>query len=253
MHLSTFAEKVCSIIHVMPTPMLKKPNKEELGVAVVKGAAGAIPIAGPIIAELLGAVIVDKRRQRLEDTLAALSLKVSALEDSEVQRRLENPESLDLLEEGLHQAARALSEDRKLRIASIVGNALLDEALSRIEQKRLLSILGDLNDIELKILFWHAMHHVPTRIEYARNHPEVEGNLKGFVMPELAQRIAVHESYVAHLVQLRLLEPQYESQPQLSLRDLSREAIRPPRVTGHGITPLGEMLLEQADLVANEA
>lgn len=132
-----------------------------------------------------------------------------------------------------------------------MANAVLQPELPKIEQKRLLSILGELNELELKILFAHSLHFKHGRPEYLAANPEAAQPRPMF--PEFKRKNALYESYIAHLEQLRLLTPAYEKQRELSIQDLSRAGVAPPRVTGYSLSHLGRLLLESADLVPREA
>jgi hypothetical protein len=70
--------------------------------------------------------------------------------------KLSDPENIALLEDGGYQAARAMSEQRRLYIARTVAEGMSDDKRRKVHSKRILSILGDLDDEELLILDAYA-------------------------------------------------------------------------------------------------
>ena len=56
------------------------------------------------------------------------------------------------MEDGFFQAVRALSEERIDYIASLIKNSLTDADLEEIAYKRLLSLLSELDDLDVLIL-----------------------------------------------------------------------------------------------------
>jgi hypothetical protein len=79
--------------------------------------------------------------------------------------KIKQPEGVDLIEEGAYQAVRALTDERKQQIAKVVANGLASEDQSKLRQKRLLKILGDLDDQELVILQAYADDHSQARLQ----------------------------------------------------------------------------------------
>jgi hypothetical protein len=181
----------------------------------------------------------------------------------ELRERLENPQALDLLEEGLHQAARAVSEERKQQIASVVAAGLSSESLEFMESKHLLLILNEINDIELLVLASHSF-------SFRTQHEDNDGwrRATSFEQPTLAapqpekDRYALHQSYRNHLVRLGLLQARFQSPPGFRYGHSSKaDSPEVPQFdyktgmmksTGVDVTPLGELLLRKIGLV-NEA
>jgi hypothetical protein len=95
-------------------------------VAALRGIVGAIPGAGPALAELSTMFL----------TLLADRLK--RLETVDLARKLRQPESIDLFEDGAYQAARALSEERREQIARLVADSISGERRDYLESKRVL-------------------------------------------------------------------------------------------------------------------
>ena len=70
----------------------------------------------------------------------------------DVRSRLTDPENVNLFEEGAFQSVRALSNERKEYIANAVANGITGEAKDGLESKRLLNLLGELDDAEIIVL-----------------------------------------------------------------------------------------------------
>lgn len=65
---------------------------------------------------------------------------------------LSHPENIDLIESGATYAARALSDERLKQISHCVANGIESDQRGKIQNKRLLGVLGDLDDEEIAIL-----------------------------------------------------------------------------------------------------
>src|SRR5688500_11999438 len=134
-----------------------KITKTDVASVVAKGALGAIPIVGALAAEVVGALIPNRRLDRIETLLEELSRKLGDRSEDQVRERFTSPEFVDLLEEGLQQSARALSEERISSIATLLKNSLTEKELNHAHDKRLLELLGTLNDAEIIVLQSYTM------------------------------------------------------------------------------------------------
>ena len=121
-------------------------------VAIGKGVASFVPLAGGPLAEIIGSVIPGQRADRITFYLRELAGRVDEL-DVEVQNSLgANSEKIDLIEEGGFQAARATSKERIDRIVEAVRRGLNEADADLVRRKRLLLILGEIDDDELSLL-----------------------------------------------------------------------------------------------------
>ena len=184
-------------------------NRRDIAVALTKGVVGAAPWVGPLVAELIDTIIPKQRIDRLESFVKKLDEKVRGIEQQQqLKRKFTTPESIELFEDACFQAVRALSEERKEYIASLMKNSLTDDQLQHIHYKQLLSILGELNDVEILILKLDSLSSIAEKDELYKQH---EAALKpphatfGSPQNEVDKDI-VYESYVAHLVRLGLME-----------------------------------------------
>ena len=84
----------------------------------VRSAVGPIPVVGPLISELAGVVVPNQRIDRISKFVVELEQRVRNLEfRHEIVNQLKDEHFTDLLEEGIRQAARSLTDDRRRYIA----------------------------------------------------------------------------------------------------------------------------------------
>lgn len=211
-----------------------KDGKADLVTAGLKSVVGAIPIVGSAVAEILGAVIPNQRVDRMAEFVHDLSEKLKDLSEEQIRQRMLREENVDLFEESLIQAARALSPERRRQIAALFKNGLTRTDLDHGHKKRLLALLGELNDVELLILKY--LDYDTDRDTFAELHGETlfPVTVTLGASEDEAGRAAAHESFWDHLRQLRLIAP-------------------PPRGGGDQITSLGHLLLSYVDEVPDSA
>lgn len=120
--------------------------------AIGKGVVGLVPFAGGPLAEIVGSVIPGQRADRVTAYLRVLSDRVDEL-DAVVRHGLAtNVEKIGLIEEGGFQAARATTKERIDRIVEVVQRGLNESDADIIRRKRLLLILGEIDNDELVLL-----------------------------------------------------------------------------------------------------
>lgn len=123
-----------------------KHNWVDSVVALTKGAAGAIPYAGGLVGELLGTIIPHQRLDRMSRFLEQLAVRVSRLEPERLKAKLTDHETIDLLEDGIIQATRALSDERLRYLSALLAGNIAEDSSSYQETKRLLAIMSELTD-----------------------------------------------------------------------------------------------------------
>lgn len=124
----------------------------DLTVALTRGVLGALPIIGPLAAEVVGAIIPNQRLDRIESLLSTLERRVQPIDPQAVAARFRDLEFVDVLEDGMQQAARAVEPERIGHIAALLKNSIAEEELQRLRDKRLLAILSELNSVKILIL-----------------------------------------------------------------------------------------------------
>jgi hypothetical protein len=207
-------------------------NRRDIIVSASKAVASFIPYVGPFMAEIIGVVIPNQRWDRISEYVRILNEKVVNLEE-----KINNQESVDLLEDSLLQSARALTRERKEYIASMLKNGLMKEEQTHAEKKKLLSILGELNDIEIIFLKYYSLN-----LGIGQKHPFVEQHINILIPPSRAlnlnsdesNRSTFYDSYNWNLERNGLIVS-------------NRQQIAIPRQ--REITPLGKLLLEYLDLI----
>lgn len=224
-------------------------KEADIATIIGKGLLGAIPFVGPLMAEIVGAVIPNQRIDRIESLLMLLESKISIEDRHKVKERIVSPESVDLMEDGFIQASRALSKERKEYIASLLKNSLTDDDLKHIEYKRLLSVLGELNDIEVLILKSHTMYHgQPEHEEFWKSH-------KSALTPPLAHmgstqeeidKHTIYQTHHLHLANLGLLKTRFKKPKRGELPEFD-DKTGMIKAQGYDITGLGRLLLRSID------
>ena len=195
--------------------MLQQKNmKNKMSdIAVILGKVGisSIPTVGPLVAEIIGNLIPDLRFKRIFSLLEALESKIDPEEKEKIEARMLEEKSVDLMEDGFLQAARALSEERIEHIASLLKNSLTDEDLERSAYKRLLFLLGEINDGEVIILKSYSMYGTEQQ-EFWENHREVLTAPVVYLgaSQEEVDKNAIYETYKMNLTHLGLLRIRFK-------------------------------------------
>lgn len=146
--------------------MSEEPNDNTLDdnlrdrlVALGKGAAGLIPMVGGPLAEIIGVIIPGQRADRIAAYLRALAARIDVL-SAEIKASIaSNAERIALIEEGGYQAARATSPERIAQIVEAVSRGLEADDVDAIRRRRLLMMLGELDDDELALLEAYGAAH----------------------------------------------------------------------------------------------
>lgn len=224
-------------------------QKTDIVAILGKGLIGTIPFVGPLAAEIVGAIIPNQRIDRIETLLRLLESKITDEHKVKIQERLTEPECVDLIEDGFIQASRALSEERKEYIASILKNSLTDEALKHIEYKRLLSILGELNDLEVLILKSYCMHRGdPKYNEFFEKHEKalIPPRAHSGSSREEIDKYTVYKTHKIHLSSLGLLNQRFMKPKKGELPEFDEKSGM-IKASGYEITSLGRLLLRSID------
>lgn len=195
---------------------MSKPTLEttrtDVVTALARGIAAACPFVGGLIAEAVNQIIPNQKLDRVVEYLRLLDDKIASL-DHDLERvagRLQDEHSLDLFEDGLAQAARALSHERRQHLANLLAKSLTQNELKYAESKKLLNLLRELTDPELLLLVYYSQP--PTsgsqyHRELMEKYPEVlrpASRAIGIAQQEI-DRGALQGSYLDTLARLSLL------------------------------------------------
>lgn len=147
----------------------------------------------------------------MEDYVRRLNERFSNLEEPELTERFKNPENVDLFEEGAWQSARALSDEWREYIASVVANGISGDETKRIESRRILTLLREIDDTQIICLTWHLHKYIRDEAFFERHRTALEpivthvGSDRATFDAE-----AVRKSAHAQLLRLGLLNPRFE-------------------------------------------
>lgn len=211
-------------------------------VSVSKGAAGLIPMIGGPLAEVVGSVIPGQRADRVAKYLRGLASRVEQLESKVQEALLNDPEKVDLIEEGGYQAARAISSKRIEMIVEAVSRGLTLGDAELVRRKRLLSLLGEIDEDEMMLLNAHGrayggMDDAPFS-DIERPRPVHLGS-----SIEDMEQEQLYESGPNHLIRMGLLRKNYGSVKRGQTPDFdAREGDFKHHVE---ISQLGRMLLKE--------
>lgn len=204
----------------------------------VNSALGAVPLAGPLLAEIAGNVIPNQRIDRIVKYAEQLQYRLGQLEESAVRAHLTNENFTDLVEESLRQAARALTEERREYLASMVANSIKSEDIEFFESKHLLRILGELNDIEIIWLRFFLNPVLNDDTEFReKNAHIIDPVIATLGTTQPAEKSTLQNSYKEHLASIGLLEKKVEIDTQRTGSKL--------KTRGYNITSLGRLLLRE--------
>ena len=220
------------------------PDKKDIAVSLSKGILGAIPTVGPLVAEVVGTLIPNQRLDRLERFLEQVSEALGDTDQETVHDEFRKAEFIDLLEDGFCQAARALSDDRLKYIASLVASGLTKEDAEYVRYKKMLAILGALNDAEILFLIMYGRHEVGDRT-FMDKHPDVLHPKNAASGSSLDEKEAawLQESYKKHLVDMGLLRPNFRKPKRGEFPEFDPKTGM-MKASGYELTVLGRLMLK---------
>jgi len=224
-------------------------TKKDYAISIGKGIIGAIPVVGPLIAETVGSIIPNQRLDRINDFLIYLEKKISDIDKEQIELRFKNEEFIDILEDGMLQATKSLSKERKEYIASIVANGIKDEDIDRSKKKLLLNLLNELNDSEIIILQSYGLppgnnreFHDKHKDILMQPHPTI-----GTKDQSLFDDRTLFDAQKSHLARLNLIVPNYKTLKKDKLPEFDPKTGM-FKAQGYKVTSLGRMLLKSIGL-----
>jgi hypothetical protein len=145
-----------------------------------------------------------------------------------IVQRLRTEEGLDLFEDGIVQASRAVAGERRQHLANILARSLTQDELKFAESKKLLNLFQELADPEIIMLVFYSERQVigSDRLrELTNKYPEILRPISREIgLPQdQIDKAALQDSYRNTLVRFGLL------------RENSTE----------GLTSLGRLLVRQ--------
>lgn len=225
-------------------------NKNDLIASAAKSVLGIVPIAGSLLSELVGNLIPNQRIDRLTKYVKELDEKLSQIPSEKMSSLIENEDFIDLVEEGFVQASRAITDERRKYIASVVANGITDEAIKLNESKYLLKILQELNDNEI---IWLRYYLVPTNDgdeEFRNRHKNILEHIETYigVDNETLSKSAIQKSYIEHLERLELIDQKIRFDRSKGIPQYNASTGKPKK-SSTNITTFGRLLLKQIGVI----
>ncbi|MDP8568330.1 hypothetical protein [Methylophilus aquaticus] len=222
--------------------------------SAAKAVLGMVPFAGSLLVELAGNVIPNQRIDRLSKFSAELEARLAKLDKDFVRSKLSDENFTDLMEEGMRQAAKSVSDERRQYLASLLANGVDDVAVSFIESKHLLRILGELNDIEILWLRFYLNPGIGGDSSFIEKHKEVFEPVHAHIGCDQAtlDKEALRQSYMIHMTELGVLLPRYDTDMKTKQPVFDMFSGR-MRIRGYEITLLGKLLLRQISFASEPA
>lgn len=226
-------------------------NDVDKGVALMKGFSGAIPLIGPMIAEIIGEIIPQQRTDRMKEFLKILDERLSKVEISQDELNLKMKEEsyINLFEEGLWQSVKSSSSMKKKYIASMLANGISDESLERIEGNILLSIIGQLNDSEIIILCNYRRVSHQTN-DFREKHKDILMKPRAYMgsSQEEHDRVTMYNTYREKLTRLNLLRKKFKEVKKGEFPEFDKNTGM-IKDNGYDLTPLGRIFLKYIDML----
>ncbi len=195
-------------MHDESSPDELDDNFHDTLVAIGKGAAGAIPLVGGILGEIVGMKIPGQRADRISAYLRTLAKHVDDLTDELRGELASNAEKIDLIEEGGFQSSRATSSERIGQIVEAVSRGLSESDSDIIRRKRLLVIFGQLDDDEVNLLNAYGRSYAGVdRQAFGRVNRPDPPHLSA--PPRVFEQNQLYDAGKEHLLRLGLLEKKY--------------------------------------------
>lgn len=229
------------------------PNSMELQTidyvtSAAKAALSTVPFAGSLLAEVAGVIIPNQRIERIVKFARILDSKISRIDQDLIRMQLTNENFTDLLEEGLRQAARSLTDERREYIASIIANSISSDLIDFSESKFVLHILGELNDIEIIWLRFYLVPYIQGDEEFRSKHREIietpDAHFRA--SQKVIDKATLKDGYREHLVQRGLLRHKYDLDNNTGLPEFD-SFTGGLKVRGYELTPLGKLLLREME------
>lgn len=237
-------------------------NRQDRIASTLKAALAITPIVGPSLCEIINELIPGQRIERIEKYLQLLSTELEyrtccGTNDNLVdllRKQLKHEHSIDLVEEGAYLSSRALTDERIKYITQCVANGIEADELEKINHKRILNIIGQLDDYEILLLDAFDSPYID-KFSNLRPGPQVVG-----ASPDVIKQYAMYEAAVAKLERLSLVKfNQRTKNIEIpSDRGAAYDTIKVPDVDSFGkpagyrvITTLGRLVLTDIGLAVS--
>lgn len=200
-------------------------------VSTVSSGLQVAPLYSSLLTEVITGFIPNQRIDRIARFIAKLDVNLSELDEEFVKRRLADIGVIDLMEDGIYQAVRAVTDERLNYIALVVKNGIKEEDIDILISKTILDLVNQLNNVEIVILqsYSYALKDHLKQKAFRNDYPEIFNNRshKGRSSENQLQYNPIVNHYYSHLLSLRLI-----TETDLDMR----------------LTKLGALLLKTLDI-----
>ena len=230
-------------------PDVVRSISSDYAAALARGVAGLVPVVGPVLAEMIGMTIPRQRIDRVAKLALELDRRMQEVEECLMAAKLNDEEFIDLIEEGVRQATRSLSDERRAYIANIIVNSLASDDIEHNESKHLLRILDEINDIEVIWLCSYGERSWGKAKAFHETHEKILTPVVATMgaSDEVRNKAILQESYKEHLSQLGLLEKQYRIDHETNMPEFD-QFTGSMKDEGFELTALGSLLLNEIGL-----
>jgi hypothetical protein len=219
------------------------PGGGDRTAAVIRSVISNIPIVGQALAEIVTELVPNQRAERLEKYLLYLGEEIAALKIENVNATMKTPENIGLIEDGAYQAARALTDERKRYLARAVAQGIGVEEKHKLNEKRVLALIGDLDDGDLLLLDAFASQNTG-REKFEKLRPEqptINNRRSG-----VSERWGLYQASIDRLTRLSLLKKQVNLDSKTKLPEFDTFTGEPKGY--HVVTALGSLVLNRVGL-----
>lgn len=213
--------------------MSNKETLKKYAGALIKGSIVSVPLVGSLAVELLNVTIPNQRQERIEKLLNIVASRVFDINLEDLEEKFHSSAFIDIFEDVLFQSVRATSNERLEYLASVIEHGIKDKELDYLQTKRLLSILAEMNDVEVIILQSYELRHKIDN-NFKKKHQTIfacEYIADSEKSPEIRERNAMLKNYKNNLISLGLIGP-----PRMTVKSHNESELY--------TTPLGYMLLK---------
>jgi len=210
-----------------------------------------VPVVGSILGEVVGLIIPNQRLDRIEAYLRILGQRLEKVDSESLSEHLRDPEHIDLFEEGAVQALRAVSDERKEYIASIVANGLSGNEQDCLRAKRLLKLLAEVDDGQIIVLASYLHKNIEDDA-FRERHKAVLDPVATHAAStqEETEAAALHEIARVELLRLGLLRADFKSLRKSEIPEFDNKTGM-MKANSRSLTPLGRMLLVHIGVAAS--
>jgi hypothetical protein len=177
--------------------------------AALRAAVSVVPFAGGLLSEIITEVIPNRRADRIERFLIALSERIDELGVHRYPTQ-EGPQ-LELLQAGIRAAAATSSSDKIRYLARCVGNGISDTESEAIGNQRILTIISNLDPEEMIVLLSYKTRTFVEVQKFREKYSNIF-NLPALVIgaQDTLKKHATFEAAKSHLLALGLPHEEVE-------------------------------------------